>query len=258
MSMFSFGAGLLIATRTDIANQTPLPFGTLQDVSVEFSGTNKDLFGRKRFPVLTQAGQAKIQCKAKSGELSANLFNSVFFGGTVTAGQTAMADSEKVVVPIAPGPYTAVVANAATFIADEGVFYASGANAGLPLKRGTGAPANAGEYSVDVATGTYTFAAADTGAAVFVTYTYGVAGSGQKITLVNPVLGTAPIFAVALMTQANTPTGIKTAVLNLRACISSKLSLATKIEDFTVPELDFSAMADATDTVFDWSFNEVS
>ena len=52
------------------------------------------------------------------------------------------------------------VANAASYADDLGVYYASGANAGNRFTRVT-TPAAAGQYSVNLATGIYTFAAAD-------------------------------------------------------------------------------------------------
>jgi hypothetical protein len=251
MSNYSFGAGFLFGTRTDIANSTPQLFGTLQDVSVEFSASTKQLFGQNQFAVMVARGQAKISCKAKMGSLSANLFNSLYFGGTMSSGSTAMAISEAGAIP-ASTAYTVTVSNSATFLSDEGAFYVS---TGVPFIKVAGAPA-VGQYSVSA--GVYTFAAADASAAVLISYSYGVAASGQKITVTNQPVGSNPVFSAALFTQANTPTGKKTAVLNLRACVASKLSLATKIEDFTIPELDFDAFADASGNVFDWSFNEVS
>ena len=261
MSTYSFGSGYLFGTRTDIATQTPQIFGTLQDVSVEFSATDKQLFGQSQYPVLVARGQAKIACKAKMGSISANMFNSLFFGGTLATGSTAIAIAES--GTLATSAIT--VSNAANFVADEGVFYIAGASAGLPMvKVASGATPTVGQYKV--AAGVYTFSSTDQTAQtalgavpmVSISYTYSVAATGQKLTLTNPQVGSNPVFSAALYTQANTPSGLKTAVLNLRACVASKLSMATKIEDFTIPELDFSAFADSTNTVFDWSFNEVS
>lgn len=251
MAMYSFGAGFLFGARNDLANQTPQIFGTLQDVSVEFSATNKTLHGQYGFPVMVARGHQKIQCKAKMGQISANLFNSLFFGGTIASGQTAIAVSEAGTVPAVAG-YTATVANSATFLQDEGVVYAA---SGLPLVKVAAAPAQ-GQYSV--AAGTYTFAAGDASAAVLISYTYSVAGAGQKITVTNSILGQNPVFSVQLATQVTVTGGTKRALLNLRACVASKLSFATKIEDFTIPEMDFEAFADSSNTVFDWSFSEVS
>jgi len=250
MSMYSFGSGYLFGTRTDVANSTPQLFGTLQDVSVEFSSTSKQLFGQRQFAELVARGQGKIQCKAKMGQMSANMFNSLYFGGTVAAGQTALAISEAGTV--GTSPYTVTVANSTTWARDEGVFYVS---SGLPLQLVASAPTQ-GQYTV--AAGVYTFAAADTGAAVLISYAYTVAATGQTLSLVNPQVGTNPVFSVDLYTHATTPSGAKYAVLHLYACVASKLSLATKIEDFMVPEFDFEAFMGTNSKVFDWSFNEVS
>ena len=48
MSVISFGSGKLFGCRTDVANATPVQFGVLQDVSVEFSATLKELYGGSR------------------------------------------------------------------------------------------------------------------------------------------------------------------------------------------------------------------
>ena len=251
MGVYSFGSGFLFGIRTDITGQTPQIFGTLQDVSVEFSATTKQLYGQYGFPVLVARGQQKIQCKAKFGQLSANLFNSLYFGSNIAAGQTSISISESGTVP-AVSPYTVMVANSATFLADEGVFYV---NSGLPLKQVAAAP-GVGQYSV--AAGVYSFAAGDASAGLYISYTYTIGGSGQKITLPNPIVGINPIFSAQLLTQVASPQGVKRALLNLHACVGSKLSLSTKIEDFSIPEMDFEAFADASGIVFDWSFSEVS
>jgi len=251
MGMYSFGSGFLFGNRTDIPNQTPQLFGTLQDVSVEFSATTKNLYGQYGFPVLSARGQQKIQCKAKLGQISANLFNTLYFGGTANAGQTAIAVSEVASVP-AVSPFTVTTVNAANFLADEGVYYAG---TGLPLARVTGSPA-AGQYAVSA--GVYSFGSGDASAGVLISYTYTLTGAGQKITLLNPLIGQNPIFSAQLFTQVTGPQGVKKALLNLRACVGTKLSLATKIEDFTIPEFAFECFADASGTVFDWSFGEVS
>jgi hypothetical protein len=99
---------------------------------------------------------------------SLDLFGTAFFRGrqnvvvSYTAGYAVTAESVR--VPSAPGPYT--VAAAAPFgpwASDSGVTYASGS----ALTAVTGTPA-AGQYNV--ASGVYTFAAADAGASVLVSY----------------------------------------------------------------------------------------
>ena len=83
-----------------------------------------------------------------------------------TAGYGTLTTGEAHSVP-ASGPYTVTVANAATFAFDAGVTYANG----TALTAVTGTPAR-GQYTVNGTTGTYTFAAADAGAAILLTYTW--------------------------------------------------------------------------------------
>ena len=83
------------------------------------------------------------------------------------AGYGAVA-AENQTVPATPGPYTVTVNNAATFSFDGGVTYANG----TAFTAVTGTPANAGEYSVAMATGIYSFNAADQGASIIIDYGY--------------------------------------------------------------------------------------
>ncbi len=122
---------------------------------------------------------------------------------------------------------------------------------GLPLLQVASAPA-AGQYSV--ASGVYTFAAADTGKAVLISYNYTLAATGQQFTVANQLLGTTPTF------QANFYTTFQGQAISLKLnnCTSSKLSFQTKLEDFVMPEFDFSCFADASGNVMTWSFAEAS
>ena len=89
-----------------------------------------------------------------------------------TAGYTQDAYSESQTVPSSPGPYIVAVANAATFYSDAGVTLADG----TPLASVNGAP-GPGQYQPptygSVPRGTYTFNAAQAGAAVLISYSYG-------------------------------------------------------------------------------------
>ena len=93
-------------------------------------------------------------------------------------------------------PYTVTVANAATYNDDLGVVYAA---TGKRFNRVT-TPSAAGQYSVNFATGVYTFAAADANAALLISYTYNVTTSGNKLTLTNQLMGTTPTFKATFYT----------------------------------------------------------
>ena len=248
MPQYGFGSGVLFGTRTDMVNATPVQFGAVQDVSIDFQFSLKELYGQFQFPLAIARGAGKISGKAKMARISGRSFNDLFFGATLSAGQQATAFQEAAVVPASP--FQVTVANAATFAGDLGVLAQA---TGLPLLKVASAPAT-GQYSVNPASGVYTFAAADTGLAVLVSYSYAIAGSGQKLSIGNQLLGTQPQF------QANfyeTFQG-KQLTLQLNACVSTKLGLASKLEDFIVPEIDFSAFADAAGNLGSISLAEAS
>ncbi|WP_182180529.1 hypothetical protein [Methylobacterium radiotolerans] len=244
--MYSFGSGVLIGTRTDIANATPVNFGLVQEVTMDETATIKELYGQQQHPLAIARGTIKTTGKAKVARISGLAMASLFYGVTPVPGQVMTAFGESGTIP-AGAPYTVSVANAATAADDLGVLNAL---TGLPFTKVASAPA-AGQYSV--AGGVYTFAAADQGKLLLLNYTYALTGSGQHFTVTNQLLGTTPTFAAQFYTtfQGN--------AVNVRFnnCTSSKLGFGTKLEDFVMPEFDFSVFADAAGNVATWSFGDV-
>jgi hypothetical protein len=239
-----FGPGAIFLQRTDIANGTPVNIGRANEFQLDQQFTKKELYGQNQFPLFIARGNAKFTAKAKAAVISGIALNSAFFGMTLAAGQQATALSES--GAIASAAYTTV--NHSTFVSDLGVVYAA---TGLPLAYVPSSPA-AGQYTQ--AAGVYSFNAADNGKAIFVTYTYTVAGSGQQLTLSNPLLGVTPTFQLWYYTSTNTvPLN-----LQLYSCVSDKLSLAFKLEEFMMPELSFSCFANAAGNVGLYSFGEVA
>jgi hypothetical protein len=100
---------------------------------------------------------------------------------------------------------------------------------------------------VNSATGVYTFAAADTGAGVVISYMFTVSSSGLQMNITNQMMGFAPTIQVLLESVYNNN---QFNVLLYNA-VASKLSFATKQEDFIIPELDFEAFANAAGQVID-------
>jgi hypothetical protein len=239
-----FGPGAIFLQRTDIANLTPVNIGRANEFQLDQQFTKKELYGQNQFPLFIARGSAKFTAKAKSALVSGIALNSAFFGMTMAAGQQATALSESGTV--ASGAYSTV--NHASFVADLGVVYAA---TGLPLAYVASSPA-AGQYTQSA--GIYGFNAADNGKGIFVTYTYTVAGAGQQMTLVNPLLGVTPTFQLWYYTSTN---GVPLN-LQLYSCIADKLSLAFKLEDFMMPELSFSCFANQAGDVGLYSFGEVS
>ena len=243
MPQYAFGSGSLWGIDSG-ANPTPPRFGALQDVSVDISLSSKELHGSYQFPLAVARGTGKIGCKAKWAQLSGRILNNLFFSSTKSAGQTSVAQDELGTVATT----TVTVANSANFVEDLGVRYAA---TGIPLVRVASAPA-AGQYSV--AAGVYTFNATENGTQMKFDYSYSIAATGEKIVIANQLLGQASTFK-AVFTQSY---ATMRHTLTLNANVSSKLSFGSKLEDFQMPEMDFSSFADAANNIGTWSFAELS
>ena len=231
MRQFNFGAGQMYGIDS---NGAPLRFGALQDVSVDFSADIKMLHGQESFALAVGRGKAKIECKAAFAEINLKAYSSLYFNQAVTTGHTKQAVNEPGAIPGSTA-YTITVANGAAFKRDLGVVNVL---TGAPFVQvGALATPSTGEYKVDPATGIYTFAAGDAGKAVLISYLYNVTGSGQTMAINNTLMGAAPVFGVVLTQQFQG----KSYLLELYANVSDKLTSPFKQDDFSVPELTFSA-----------------
>jgi hypothetical protein len=246
----AFGAGALWGNRTDVTGSGigPDQFGILQDVTIDFSFETRELYGQYQFPVDIGRGKGKITGKAKVANIAAAVYGDLFFGSTPTTGMTTVAENETAPVPASPGPYTITVTNAADYVDDLGVYYSSGANAPNRFTRVT-TPSSAGQYSVNLSTGVYTFAAADADAVVAISYIYTDATNGKTVTITNQLMGVTPLFKATFYTVKAIEGVSKDMALVLNRCTSSSLSFPTRNDDFEIPEFSFSAYADASGIV---------
>ena len=253
MPTYGFGAGALWgtpltdATGAAITNPTPVLFGTLQDVNVDIDPDTKPLFGQNAFPDVVARGKTKIAGKAKFGRFNGQLINSLFFGQTMTSSiVTNVYETTGALIPTTPFQITPTVPSSGTWARDLGVRD----NQGNPMVRVASAPAT-GQYSV--AAGVYTFAAADTGLRVFISYNYTATGATAKTSIVsNIAMGAAPTFRLDLTNGLNG----SYFSLSLFSCVASKLSFATKLDDFNIPEFAFDAFANASGQVMQWGTSE--
>ena len=242
MTQKAFGSGVLIGV-TSGAFPTPVRFGELQEASTDFSFNIKPLFGQKSFAVTAGRGQGKIEIKAKAAHINGKLYNNLFFSQTLITGQITFVDNEAGTVPAS---FRITVANSVNFEKDYGVIDAS---TGLPLTRVASSPAT-GQYSV--AAGVYTFATADTGKNVYISYTYTNTTAGSKLAITNVNMDAAPTFELI---YSNSYNGQRyTARFN--AVYSDKLTLPAKMEDFVIPELSFGVIADTAGNIGTLSFAE--
>jgi hypothetical protein len=245
--VYNFGAGYLFTRRTDITTPTPTQFGVLQDVSITFDRTLKELTGQLQFPVDVAVGAGKITCSAKHAEFDINMFNSLFFGNTLTSGAgTQVTANESHAIPTTPYQVTIAPPSSGTFVQDLGVRYATGGQ----LLRVASGPVT-GQYSVAEPSGVYTFAAADTTLTVLISYSYTVTtATMNEIVITNQLMGVGPTFEAFL--QLGYPNNVGTVNpfnLKLNACRSSKLGFPLKNTDYTIPDFEWQAFADSSGNI---------
>ena len=245
MTHYAFGSGTLWATPVtdsagaEIVTPTPVLFGTLQDVSIDVQFESKQLYGQQQFPVAIARGKGRVSGKARFAQISGQMFSSVFFGQSLESGQTShVYDTTGSVIPETGGTITVTPPNSGQFIEDLGVV----SRDGTPLIRVTTAP-QAGEYKLSTSSlGLYEFASSDQGKTVFINYQYEASSpDAKKQTIRNLPLGQSPNFRADLFNSH----GNKAISVTLYHCIANKLHLATRLDDFMIPEFDFDAFANS-------------
>lgn len=233
---YNFGTGSLVLVPSG-SNPTPVQVGTLQEVSLNIEKSIKELRGAYNFPVAIGEGPGKIDGTAKSGSINGGIIAALLQGSTTTSASSIRAAANE--SGTIPGtPYQITVTNSAQFSADGGVYDVT---AQKPLTRVASSPAT-GQYSVSA--GVYTFAAADTGHVVWITYFY-TSTSGNTVAYTNQLMGGGTEFVLWLMNYSQGKYfGIK-----LNAVRLFKMGFPFKNEDFMVNDLAFAAYADSSGNI---------
>lgn len=240
-----FGSGSMFGVNV-AAGSTPAKFAALQGVSVDLGFNVKELYGQNNFPITVARGTGKITCKASNATFQARAFNELFFNNTLQAGNRVITALDEAGSVPAASAFTVTVTNAATYKSDLGVVDKA---TGSLMQKVASAP-TAGQYSVNETSGVYTFAAADASKAVLISYQYNVVAGGSTIIIAQNLLGAAPKFKTVLSCRYDG----QQIDLQLNACVATKLSFATKQEDFAMPDFEFSAFADDSGEVGRWIF----
>lgn len=238
---FIFGAGELFAipkTNSDgsvLTDADPIKFGVLQDVSVTFGAELVELYGQLQFPVSTARGKGSIKGTAKTATVDIQLWGSLFFGESCS--NSAIAESiaaTPTTIPATPFTITPTPPSGGTWLSDLGVRNSDGGTMDFV----TGTPTT-GQYKV--VAGVYTFASADAGEAVYISFQYTKTSADSKLLLIrNRIMGTVPTFKLVLSTEFEG----KILSLTLLRCSSSKLGLSTKQGGYAIPDFDFTASDD--------------
>lgn len=279
MSQYLFGAGVVWGTPTQDAfgnaiaanAASPVNFGALQDVSLDVSFDTKMLYGSNQFPLAVGRGKGKVSGKAKVAKINGLMWNSLVFGQTMAtnSGIADVFDTTGIAIPATPFQVTvSTAAGSATNVQMPpqtggltstdtfGKFLSIRDASNNPMTQVASGPTT-GQYSV---TGpTITFAAADVGTIAFIDYQYTYTVAATRVsdeprssTVNNVLMGYAPVFSVDLFI----PYAGKQLTITLPQCISTKLGVATKLDDFTEPEFDFEAFSDSLGRVIIYGTTE--
>ncbi len=259
MSQYAFGSGTLYGRSTANATATPVQFGTLQDVSLDFSFTTKSLFGQYSFARAIGRATGKITGKASFGQFTASAFNDLFFNSNAVGGLAGAANSSTALtagsVRVSQDEVQSALAGSITvnhgganFVNDLGVVLQS---SGVALTRVT-SNATTAEYQCNETTGVYTVNPGLNNIPLLISYSYKSAIVGTTIPMTNQLIGQAPEFMIVFRETFNG----KDATIVFNSCVSNKLSFASKLEDFMIPAFDFEAKADSSNTIGSMSFDE--
>ncbi len=257
VSPFGFGSGIVWAIQLNDVNgasiTNPLVQRFLvQEFTLDLDAPQKELTALNTFPIAVARSSGKVTGKIKFANLNIGQLNATFFGEASSpvaggANQIIPVNDELAVIPATP--FQAPVANSASISAgnpmvDLGVRGGPlWANPGQYFTRVTSAPAT-GQYSVNLTTGVYTFAAADTLKNVLLDYSYSPNASlNQSIVMANHLLGAFPTLQLIGKTIYKGLNAINWS-FQLNQVVGTKLAFSTKTTDFLYPELDFSAFAD--------------
>jgi len=255
-----FGPGILIASRTDITIPSPVNVGFVQEFSIEAAGTIKELFGQNQWPLAVARGTIKGTGKFKSAVISGLAWSAMFYGNTETTTSQINWNVGSTFTLSTASTAAVQVGSSLTFDADLGITYV---NTGLPFQRVSTGLEAVGKYSVgSTSPGLYNFSAADTtagaagGTFVKVTYT-NTTSVGGNLTVTNQLIGATPTFQLDYYTNFNQPAS-KPFVVRIFSCVAAKHMMAFKLEDFMIPEFDFSLFANAAGNVYSMTFPEIS
>lgn len=186
--------------------------------------------------------------------ITAGTYVTAVTGTTVTMSANAAGAGVGGTDAITFSPAYTVANNTLTPLGDLGLYYFTssiGANAGVALNELTTiAPATAaGSYDFKPTLGAYSFSNADAGAQIFFNYTYSKA-TGATVTIANPFMGTTPRFQLVFTEQFEG----QQAVFTLLSCVSQRIMFPTRLDDYSIQEMDFSAFANPNGSVGTLSF----
>lgn len=216
-------------------------FGTIQDVSVDFSQKLEKLMGQSKAPDDIAASDMEFKGTAAFAKIEVDIYNSLFFGDSVVTGSKNFVDAEVHTAAAA----NFVATNNNTFVQNLGLRYAT---TGATLEQVTAGNEATGKYSCNNATGTYTLGGNDASNNVvfLVSYIY-TTPSGKTLTVMNHLQGYGPVFELYLSQSYQNPGN----GLHLYRCKASKMGAPMKRAGYMISAFEFEAFANPAGQIMD-------
>lgn len=216
----------------------PRKFDVMQSIDITFDTTTKRLMGSNTFPRAIGISEGKVTMKINFARFNGGLFQ-MRFGepAGLTTGGFLMADDEAGTIP-AVSTYIVTVVNSATWTKDWGVRYG---DTGEPFTAVASGP-TVGQYSV--ASGVYTFAAADASRPVVISYEYS-STTGLTLGILSHPQGQIALTSIRYQGQyGNRQIGIY-----IPNAVGSSVNMPTKQGDFVIQEMQFEAFANSANQI---------
>ncbi len=244
MATVAFSAGF-VALKPQGTNQLPQILGGLSDVKVKLTQKKIALPGATVFTEDFAAGPAEITGSCKFRAWGAGTYAAVISGAASATGSKVGVFEETATIPTTP--FIVTVANGANFFEDLGVYNATTGLYMLPVASGP----TTGQYAVNATTGAYTFASADAGNPVRISYSYTASAVGKTVTYTNAMQGQATKF---ILTGFNAY-GTKRKGFRFPAVVFDDLDIGMSLSQFGDASLTFQVCNDPT-TNMPFSFYE--
>lgn len=242
--MFQFGIGGLFANPNGgnlAAGSGPVQFGTIQEASLEMTQKLVSLMGQNKWPDDVAPSDMKGSGKSGTARINLELFNNLFFADTIVDGMNIVVNNED--HTIGSTSFTILVTHFTNPIVDLGVVYAEDFSPLDPVASGP----TAGQYSVNLTTGVYTFAAADANTEVLISYQYTDSVNGRTLTAKNHIQGYGPKFEMFLLESYQGNNAIR-----LYSCRASKFSRPLKRDNYEIPDFEFEFYPNSAGKVLDF------
>jgi hypothetical protein len=217
--------------------------GSIQDFTFDNSGTIKELRSNQQYPDDVATSDKKASFKIGSGRFDIDLFNNLFAGEVQSTGGSILQVQEAWTIP-ASSPYTVTVTNSAGYQKTLAVNFTDN---GQPVQQVSISPST-GEFLVSA--GVYTFAAADAGRPVAISYAWTTA-NGEIVTVQNHLQGWSPTFEIYVAETYQELTANVPNYLHIYAARANKFSLPFKRADYLICDIEGECYANASGKVYD-------